>query len=126
MKKVLQLEEVVLTVVALYALSFYNLDLSAWIWAILFFSPDISLFGYMVNAKIGALTYNLCHHKGAALLIVTAGYFLNVEVLMSTGIVLFAHASFDRILGYGLKYITGFKHTHLGSLETNMGKPIFQ
>jgi hypothetical protein len=30
------------------------------------------------------------------------------------GIVLFGHASMDRMLGYGLKTSEGFKYTHLG------------
>ena len=35
---------------------------------------------------------------------------------MLAGIILFGHSSFDRILGYGLKYTDSFKNTHLGSL----------
>jgi hypothetical protein len=34
-----------------------------------------------------------------------------------TGTLLFTHASFDRILGYGLKYFDSFKHTHLGWMK---------
>jgi hypothetical protein len=32
------------------------------------------------------------------------------------GIFWLAHIGFDRSLGYGLKYSSGFKHTHLGIL----------
>ena len=32
------------------------------------------------------------------------------------GIILFGHASMDRIFGYGLKFSDNFKHTHLGNL----------
>jgi len=32
------------------------------------------------------------------------------------GIILFSHASMDRIMGYGLKYDKGFKYTHLGEI----------
>lgn len=32
---------------------------------------------------------------------------------MLAGVILFAHASMDRIFGYGLKYADDFKHTHL-------------
>jgi len=28
--------------------------------------------------------------------------------------VLYGHSSFDRLCGYGLKYVDDFKHTHLG------------
>lgn len=117
MKTGLKLEKATMTAVALYALWFYNLGLSTWIWVVLFFLPDISMLGYLVNPRIGAFTYNLFHHKGIAIFLVATGYFLKMEVLIAVGILLFAYASFDRIWGYGLKYATGFKDTHLGSLE---------
>ncbi|HUR10664.1 MAG TPA: DUF4260 domain-containing protein [Flavitalea sp.] len=117
MNTLLKIEELAMTAIAIYALSFHTLELSLWIWVLLFFSPDISMLGYLVNAKVGAFTYNLFHHKAIALLVIAAGYFLKMEVILSIGILLFAHSSFDRIWGYGLKYTTGFKDTHLGSLE---------
>jgi hypothetical protein len=84
------------------------------------FSPDISMLGYLVNARTGAFIYNFFHHKGIAILLTAAGYYFKLEVLLSIGILLFAHASFDRIWGYGLKYASDFKDTHLGSLEKKM------
>ena len=116
MKSILKLEELALTAVALYALSFHLLGLSPWLWVLLFFAPDISMLGYLVNAKVGAITYNLFHHRGIALLVLAAGYFAKAEIGVSIGILLFAHASFDRILGYGLKYASDFKDTHLGRI----------
>jgi hypothetical protein len=122
-KKILQIEEAAMTCIALFALSFHSLGLSLWIWIFLFFSPDISMLGYLVNNRAGAITYNLLHHKGIAILLAALGYFAKMEVLLSFGILLFAHASFDRILGYGLKYLTDFKDTHLGSLEKESLQP---
>lgn len=126
MKATLKLEEAAMTAIAIYFLSYYSLGLPVWAWVLLFFAPDISMMGYAVNAKIGALCYNLFHHKGVALLLAAAGYFSHIEPLTAIGILLFAHASFDRIWGYGLKYQTGFKDTHLGSLEKAVTKPSFQ
>jgi hypothetical protein len=123
MKNVLKAEEVVMTAAALYALSFHMLGMSVWLWALLFFLPDVSMLGYLANARLGAVLYNLSHHKGIAILVVAIGYLLSVELLLSAGILLFAHASFDRIWGYGLKYTTGFKDTHLGSLEKREWRP---
>ena len=119
MKIVLKLEEAAMTAIALYFLSLHSLGLSAWIWTLLFFAPDISMLGYLVNARTGAYVYNLFHHKGFALLLVTVGFLADIEILIAAGILLFAHASFDRIWGYGLKFVTGFKDTHLGSLDKN-------
>ncbi len=119
MKTTLKLEEAAMTVIAIYFLSIYNLGLSVWVWIFLFFTPDIGMLGYLANAKVGAMTYNIFHHKGIALALAFVGYFINKDVLAAIGILLFAHASFDRIWGYGLKYSDDFKNTHLGSLEKN-------
>jgi len=119
MNTILKLEEAAMTAMGIYLLSIYNLHLSFWLWAILFFSPDIGMLGYLVNTKVGAVVYNLFHHKGIAIILAATGYYLHNDVLTSIGILLFAHASFDRIMGYGLKYEDSFKNTHLGSLEKN-------
>jgi hypothetical protein len=117
MKILLRIEEIAMTVIAIYFLSLHHLGLSVWIWVLLFFAPDISMLGYLANTKLGAISYNLFHHKGIAIGIAALGYYLQNEPLMAIGILLFAHSSFDRIMGYGLKYPDSFKHTHLGSLE---------
>jgi len=117
MNAILKLEEAAMTAIAIYFLSFYDLGLPVWVWALLFFTPDIGMLGYLVNSKTGAAVYNIFHHKGIALAIAAVGYYIQTEGLIAAGILLFAHASFDRIWGYGLKYADSFKHTHLGSLE---------
>lgn len=124
MKTILKLEEVAITCISIYALSFHTLGLSAWIWILLFFAPDISMLGYLINHKIGAFTYNLFHHRGIAVLILAIGLWANMELLISIGILLFAHASFDRVWGYGLKYSDSFKNTHLGNLESKESRTI--
>lgn len=42
--------------------------------------------------------------------------YLHSEPLLFAGIILFSHASMDRMLGFGLKYEKGFRYTHLGDL----------
>lgn len=117
MKTILQLEELTMAIVAIYFLHLHDLGISAWIWVILFFSPDIGMVGYLFGNSVGAITYNLFHHKGIALAFACFGYFFGNEILLAVGILLFAHSSFDRVLGYGLKYFSGFKDTHLGNLR---------
>ena len=116
MKFTLKLEEVAMTTIAIYFISLHHLGLPVWIWIFLFFTPDIGMLGYLINTRIGAVAYNLFHHKGIALLLAALGYYFQNEMLLAVGLLLFAHASFDRIWGYGLKYPDSFKHTHLGSL----------
>lgn len=117
MKTVLKLEEAAMTVAGIYFLYLYDLGLPVWAWVLLFFAPDIGMLGYLVNDKFGAICYNIFHHKGVALALAFTGFFIGNEVLLSMGALLFAHSSFDRMFGYGLKYYSGFKDTHLGSLE---------
>ena len=115
MKQVLQLEY--LAGLALGAYLFSGLPYSWGLFAILFFVPDLGMLGYLVNPRIGALTYNLTHHFGVATALYIAGGLSGQPALQLAGTVVLAHLSFDRILGYGLKYADAFKHTHLGSLK---------
>jgi hypothetical protein len=69
----------------------------------------------LINNKAGAWCYNLFHHKGIAVALIAAGYTMDNWLLIA-GIVLFGHASMDRVAGYGLKYENGFKFTHLGEI----------
>ncbi len=114
MKIILQIEEFAMLILAVYLFTFTQYPW--WLFAVLFLSPDIGMIGYLINPKVGSITYNLTHHKGIAIALYLAGIFLNVSMLQFTGILMFAHSSFDRVLGYGLKYKDAFKHTHLGNI----------
>ncbi len=96
--------------------AYSQLDLSWWIFAACFLLPDIGMLGYLVNPKAGAISYNLFHHKGLAVVLWIIGSITGILSLSVAGIILFSHASFDRILGYGLKYSDRFHHTHLGTI----------
>lgn len=115
MKNILKLEEFLMLLLALYLYSF--LGYSWWLFAVLFLAFDIGMLGYLIDTKIGAFTYNMLHHKGLAIALYLAGSVSGISVLQFIGILLFAHSSFDRILGYGLKYSGNFKHTHLDDLN---------
>lgn len=117
MKNILKVEELAMAAIAIYFLSRYDLGLPLWLWVILFFAPDIGALGYLVNTRIGAFTYNILHHKGIAIAVAAIGLFMHNEITISIGILLFAHSSFDRIWGYGLKFPGSFKSTHLGTLQ---------
>lgn len=112
MKNILRIEELAMLGLAIYLNSF--LPFEGWVFWAWFLTPDIGMLGYLVNTKVGAITYNLLHHKGVAMVCYLAGYFLIIHELTLAGVVLFGHSSFDRVVGYGLKYSDNFKHTHLG------------
>jgi hypothetical protein len=112
MKNLLRLEEAAMLALSVYLNAF--LSYSPWLYWILFLTPDIGMIGYLINTRIGAITYNVLHHKGVAILFYLAGLYLQNEALKFTGLLLFGHSAFDRMLGYGLKYNDSFHNTHLG------------
>jgi len=117
MENILRAEETAMAALGIYFLSIHNLHLSVWICLIIFFSPDISMLGYLVNAKVGAISYNIFHHKAIAIAAVGMGFFMKIEVLMVIGILLFAHSSFYGMMGYGLTFLSCFNDTYIGKLK---------
>ncbi|WP_024772495.1 DUF4260 domain-containing protein [Aquimarina macrocephali] len=117
MKTTLKLEEIAMLGLGIYLFSL--LSYAWWLFLALFLLPDIGMLGYIINNRVGALSYNIFHHKGIAVLIYIMGVYISNELLQLSGVILFAHAAFDRILGYGLKYEKGFKFTHLGEIGKN-------
>lgn len=114
MKDLLKLEEVgqFLLSIALFS----QLNYSWWYFPACLLLPDFSMIGYLFGSRTGAFIYNFFHHKLIAIAVIVIGYWYNNSVLVLIGIILLAHSSMDRILGYGLKYNDSFKHTHLGQI----------
>ncbi|MCH5599460.1 DUF4260 domain-containing protein [Niabella ginsengisoli] len=120
MKLLLKLEELAMLLLSIFLL--WNSD-APWFWyLLLLLGPDISMLGYLINNKVGAFLYNFFHHKGIAIIIFLTGIYLSNGLAQQIGVVLFGHASFDRIAGYGLKYEKGFGFTHLGEIGKGKGK----
>lgn len=115
MKTVIQLEELALFLFGIFL--FNQLQFAWWWFLVLILTPDIGMIGYVFGPKIGAWSYNVFHHRGTAISIYLLGIYLASPPVQLAGIILFSHAAMDRLMGYGLKYETGFKDTHLGSLE---------
>ena len=114
MKNLLKLEELVFLGLGL---GIFDRTGYSWTWfLLLFLAPNLGMLGYLMNEKIGAWIYNLFHHKGIALSCYGIGVLTGWDILIFSGLLLFAHSSFDRIFGYGLKYEKGFKFTHLGEI----------
>lgn len=120
MKYIIQLEELGLMAIAIFGLYAQPIQLSWWIWILLFLSPDFGMLGYLINTKIGAVTYNLLHHRLIGTAVLGIGYFQQMPYMVLAGLIILGHSSFDRALGYGLKYPDDFKHTHLGWIGKDM------
>ena len=114
MKQLIKLEEAVMFLFG--AFLFFRLSFAWWWFPALILLPDISMIGYVAGNKVGAVTYNIFHHKAIALIMYVAGFYILNKTIMLAGIILFAHSSMDSFFGYGLKYFTGFSFTHLGKI----------
>jgi hypothetical protein len=77
---------------------------------------DISMVGYLAGPRTGAMVYNVFHNQAAGLLVLGAGVVSGVVPLVLAGAVLVGHVGMDRLAGYGLKYPTAFRDTHLGRI----------
>ncbi|KEO51995.1 DUF4260 domain-containing protein [Thioclava pacifica] len=93
---------------------------SWWVWIVIFFAPDLSMLGYLAGPVSGAVAYNLAHIYGFGLAIAALGALPVAQTpwLVAAGLLVLAHAGFDRMLGYGLKRRSGFQDTHLGRIGT--------
>jgi hypothetical protein len=80
-----------------------------------FFAPDISFASYLAGPRAGAIIYNVAHSYVGPIALAAAS-FISGRVGLSVALVWGAHLGFDRALGYGLKYPTAFRDTHLGPI----------
>ena len=88
------------------------------LWFIVFlFSIDLFMIGYLFNNALGAKFYNFGHTYIIPATLVVIGVSSSTRLLVAAGIIWAAHIALDRALGYGLKYPTGFKNTHLGNIK---------
>jgi hypothetical protein len=84
------------------------------LFALLFLVPDLSMLGYLVNRRVGAACYNAGHSYFGPALLLALGAAFHTPTALAVACIWVAHVGFDRLLGYGLKYASGFGDTHLG------------
>jgi hypothetical protein len=108
---ILHLEGAAILIVALY---FYDAGhYSWWLFAALFLVPDLSMIGFVKDARWGAAIYNLIHTLTLPLLLLCGTLILGGPQCIPYALIWLSHIGLDRALGYGLKYPTFFKDTHL-------------
>jgi len=71
------------------------------------------MLGYLIDARAGSITYNAIHISIGALLLAAYSLATDHHTAFLIALIWITHIGFDRLLGYGLKYPTGFKDTHL-------------
>jgi hypothetical protein len=109
---VLRLEGATVFVAALVA---YRYASGSWaLFAGLFLVPDLSMLAYLAGSKPGAVGYNALHTYLAPGLLGAAMALHVIPAFWPAPLIWVCHIGFDRALGFGLKYRTAFRDTHLG------------
>jgi hypothetical protein len=80
---------------------------------VLILAPDLAILGYLAGNRVGALAYDLAHTYVGPVALGVAGVVGGSELALELALIWLVHIGVDRLLGYGLKYPTGFKDTHL-------------
>lgn len=95
--------------IAAYAL----LDGSWGVFALLILAPDLAMLGYWGGKKVGTVCYNCAHTLLVPLGLGAAACAADAVLALQLALIWMAHIGLDRAMGYGLKYATGFKDSHL-------------
>jgi hypothetical protein len=113
-RMILQLEGLALAAAGLW-LYFGHFELSGWLFLLFILAPDVALFAYIAGARVGAHAYNATHTYIVPLLLITTGMTMSFPVVLTLGLAWLIHIAVDRAIGYGLKYPSAFKRTHLAA-----------
>jgi Domain of unknown function (DUF4260) len=104
---------------------------ASWIlFLVLFLVPDLSFMFYLFGAHAGAVAYNTMHTTLGPIVLALASQLdlarygiVSTHLALPVALIWFAHVGFDRALGYGLKYASGFGDTHLGAIGKRRHQP---
>jgi hypothetical protein len=101
--------------VLLLAVTLYLNVSGDWLlFALLLLAPDIGMVGFLRDTRLGAATYNVCHTYVLPAVLALVALVGVMPQLLPFALIWFAHIGGDRLAGYGLKYPTAFRDTHLG------------
>lgn len=84
-----------------------------WLLLVLALAPDLSMVGFAVSPAVGTAAYNAAHTYVAPVLLGAVGVLADAELAAQLALIWIAHIGVDRAIGYGLKYPSAFKDTHL-------------
>jgi hypothetical protein len=87
-----------------------------WSWlayVLLFLAPDVSLLFYVAGPRAGMLAYDVVHFEALPVALGTVGVVAGADVAVQVALIWLGHIGVDRLLGFGLKYTSEFRRTHL-------------
>ena len=111
---VLRLEGLAVLGLAIFA--YGRLDYSWLVFVLLLLWPDIAVVAYAINTSMGTAVYNMLHTYIFPIILITVSILLSWSFGIQFALIWFAHIGMDRLFGYGLKYPSAFKDTHLTRL----------
>ena len=92
---------------------YFHADVGWVLLIVLILAPDLSFAGYAFGPGVGAVSYDALHTEVFPVVLATVGIVTGTELATGIALIWLAHIGADRLLGYGLKYPTAFKDTHL-------------
>ncbi len=100
---------------------YFHADYPWWLFAVLVLAPDLSMVGYLAGPIVGAAAYDVAHTYSFPIALAAIGVMVDAEIAVQLGLIWITHIGVDRAIGYGLKYPTGFKDTHLSDVGPSFG-----
>ena len=102
------------------SLIFYQAIHANWLLFVgLLLVPDLSMLGYLRGVRLGTICYNLLHTLIGPFLLIAYAYLTRSLWVLPYALIWTAHIGLDRVLGFGLKYPTGFRDTHLKEIANS-------
>jgi Domain of unknown function (DUF4260) len=92
---------------------YFHVGYPWWLLLALALAPDLSLLGYLGGARRGAQLYDAAHTYVLPVVLAAAGVLADADRAVQIGLIWLAHIGIDRAVGYGLKYPSAAKDTHL-------------
>ena len=83
------------------------------IFLVLLLAPDIFMIGYLKNSQVGSIIYNIGYVYAWPIVLIIIGILIKFNLLILFSLIWMTHISMDRAMGYGLKYPSDFKDTHM-------------
>jgi hypothetical protein len=84
-----------------------------WLLVVLALAPDLVMAAYAAWPRIGAVAYDVVHTYVLPVGLGTAGVVADSDTAVALALIWLTHIGVDRAIGYGLKYPSGVKDTHL-------------
>jgi hypothetical protein len=92
---------------------YFHEDFGWILFVALILAPDLSFAAYAFGPKVEAIAYDAVHTEIFPVALGTLGVVAGSSSATKVALIWLAHTGADQLLGYGLKYPTAFKDTHL-------------